>query len=351
MKKLFALAIVFSCVFSAYSYTKIPLWSGKAPGAKGTTSADTPFINVFMPTVAANGAAVVVCPGGGYSYLANTYEGWDVAQWYAAKGFVGVVLFYRVTPYHHPVEMWDAQRAIRFVRYKAKEWNVDTGKVGIVGFSAGGHLASTAATHFTSGKPDTADTIERFGSRPNFGIFVYPVITMDSSFTHWGSRINLLGTNPSQALVDSLSNEKQVTRATPPCYLAQGIIDKVVPVKNSQVYYDSCVAKKVTAKFYEILLSCGNHGFGLNCGNWPDSSYNWLHTIGILPGASSIIKPSQSPARSFAMGKGMAVYDISGRKYNFIVGNSQNNKKTFDDVSKSLPPGMFLLSRPGSPVD
>jgi acetyl esterase/lipase len=298
MRVIETLIAVLFCLSTANAQTVYKLWQGAAPGAlsPGNTTADTPTITDYLPPAAsANGAAIIVCPGGGYGTVAGNYEGADVANWFKAKGFAGFVLKYRVAPYKHPCPMWDVQRAIRFVRSRAQQWNIDTSRVGIAGFSAGGHLASTALTHYTGGNPSASDTFDRRNSKPSFGILIYPVITMDLSFTHKGSRDNLLGTNPSQALVDSLSNEKQVNAQTSPCYLAHGTIDATVPIKNSRVFYDSCLSHKVNAHFYIITLSCGGHGFGLNCGNWADSSYNWLRAQGFLSPNTMVQKKSRPP--------------------------------------------------------
>jgi acetyl esterase/lipase len=240
-----------------------PLWPGGAPGAKGTTAADIPSVQAFIPAAGTgNGSAVVICPGGGYSGLAITYEGTAVAEWMRGLGMAAFVLKYRLGPtYRHPIEMGDAQRALRWVRANARTFGVDTARVGILGFSAGGHLASTAATHFDAGNPAAADSVDRHPCRPAFQILLYPVITMDASFTHGGSRSNLLGSNPSQALVDSLSNEKMVTPRTPPCFLAHTRDDNVVPFKNAQVYNDSLKKKGVPVDFR--IYATGPHGFGM----------------------------------------------------------------------------------------
>lgn len=270
-----------------------PLWPKGAPGAKGTAAVDTPTINAFIPAKdKANGAAVIICPGGGYSGLATLKEGDALAEWMKGLGVAAFVLKYRLGPaYRHPIEMWDAQRAMRWVRVNAARFNVDTARVGILGFSAGGHLASTAGTHFDAGNPAAMDSVDRPSCRPAFQILIYPVITMDASFTHGGSRSNLLGSAPSQALVDSLSNEKQVSARTPPAFLVHTKDDNVVPVRNSQVFHDSCLRKGVPVELH--LYNSGPHGFGMADGKntapnlpelatWTARAAQWLEARGFL---------------------------------------------------------------------
>lgn len=258
------------------------LWSGQAPGAKGTSDNDVPTVTFFpAPTASAPTAAIVVCPGGGYAGLAMSYEGVDVAKWLNTLGISGAVLKYRLGShgYHHPVELQDVQRAIRTVRARAKEWNVDPKRVGVLGFSAGGHLASTAATHFDDGTPDHPDPIERQSSRPDLAILVYPVITMSDPYTHRGSRDNLLGRHPDPKLIEVLSNEKQVTAKTPPCFLVHGMDDQAVPVQNSIEFALACRKNHVPCELH--LFEHGPHGFGLG-GNdpelktWPADAARWL---------------------------------------------------------------------------
>ena len=207
------------------------LWPTGAPGAVGTEERDKPSLTIYLPPAdKANGSAVVVCPGGGYGGLAVGHEGKDPAEWLNRHGIAAFVLRYRLGPrYHHPAPMQDAQRSMRIVRSGAKEWNLDPKRIGIWGFSAGGHLASTAATHFDEGKPDADDPIERVSCRPDFAILIYPVITMTDPYTHKGSRRNLLGDNPNAKLMAELSSEKQVTAKTPPAFLVHTSEDRAVP--------------------------------------------------------------------------------------------------------------------------
>lgn len=288
-------ACLAACVAPVSAQTSYRLWEGQAPGATGTGTADIPTLTIYKPTGAANGAAFLMVPGGAYGTVVMSEADAARAFW-IPKGFVVAVLKYRVAPYKYPVPMHDVKRAMRMLRSKSKELGVDTNRVGILGCSAGGHLASYLATHYDKGDAGASDPIERFKTRPDFSVFIYPVITMDASFTHGGSRSALIGNNPATSLVDSLSNEKQVTADTPPSYLVHGTVDNVVPVKNSQVFLDACVAKKVPAKFLKIADACGGHGFGYNCGNWGEDGYGWLKSGGYLDatGPVSMVAPQPS---------------------------------------------------------
>lgn len=263
------------------------LWPDGAPGAAGTEAADKPSITIWpAPSDKANGCAVVVCPGGGYGGLADTYEGHEVAQWLNTLGVTGVVLKYRLAPrYKHPAPLQDAQRAIRMVRARASEWKVDPKRVGILGFSAGGHLASTAATHFDDGKADASDPIEKQGCRPDFAVLCYPVISFTTPFVHAGSRKNLLGDNPDEALVKSLSNELQVTEKTPPTFLFHTAEDGPVPSENSVLFYMALRKAKVPAEMH--IYEKGQHGVGLGgkdpvLSTWPGRCADWMRGRGLL---------------------------------------------------------------------
>jgi len=264
----------------------IRLWQGDAPGAKGTDDADIPTLTVYNPPAEKrNGSAVIVCPGGGYGVLAP-HEGAPVAEWLNTLGVTGFVLKYRLGPrYHHPIMLQDADRAIRTVRAHAGEWGLDPRRIGILGFSAGGHLASTAATHFDDGDPNASDPIDRVSSRPDVAILIYPVITMTDPYTHAGSRHNLLGDDPPPALIELLSNEKQVTARTPPAFLVHGADDEGVPCENSLLFalamHKACVP--VELHIYEH----GPHGFGLGGGDpilsgWPALCAHWLRHRGFI---------------------------------------------------------------------
>jgi acetyl esterase/lipase len=266
---------------------KLVLWEQGAPGAVGKEPADVPDVRVFLaPADKATGAAVVICPGGGYGHLADTYEGVDVARRFKAMGVTGVVLKYRIAPrYRHPAPLDDARRALRLTRHHAKEWGIDPGRVGILGFSAGGHLAATASTHFDDGDPKAEDAINKLSSRPNFSILVYPVITMSGPKHHGGSRNNLLGPDVDPKLVEDLSNEKRVTPKTPPAFLVHTSEDGAVPPENSVLYYQACRKMRVPAELH--IFEKGRHGLGLGprglpFSAWPQLCEAWLDNQNLL---------------------------------------------------------------------
>ncbi|HTQ09992.1 MAG TPA: alpha/beta hydrolase [Fimbriimonadaceae bacterium] len=243
------------------------LWTGDAPGALGTADHDIPTLTVY-PAAKPYGSAIVVCPGGGYAGLAD-HEGSAYALFLNRMGITAFVLKYRLgsNGYRYPVELEDVQRAIRMVRSEAKERKIDPRKIGVMGSSAGGHLASMAMTHFDNGNRHAPDPIDRFGCRPDFGILCYAVISM-GPIGHAGSRDNLLGPNPPQTLIDETSSEKQVTKDTPPCFIWHTQDDPVVPVANSEAFADALQKAGVP---YELhLYPHGNHGLGL--GGPPDSN-------------------------------------------------------------------------------
>ena len=253
------------------------LWPDKAPGQLGDAPSDIPAVQVFLPPAkVATGASVVVCPGGGYGVLAP-HEGPVVGKWLAKNGVTAFVLRYRLAPkYHHPSMLSDAQRAIRFVRANARQWNLDPKKIGIMGFSAGGHLASTAATHYTAGDEKSDDPIERVSSRPDLQILIYPVIKMGPG-GHEGSKNNLLGKDASQQMIDLFSNEKQVMKDTPPAFLMHSVADKGVPVGNSDDY---AAALKAAGVPYEYVRGeLGPHGVGLQ-DTWTPQCIKWLQSLG-----------------------------------------------------------------------
>lgn len=261
---------------------RILLWPDGAPGAKGDKPDDKPMLTIFLPDKSkANGAAVVICPGGGYGHLAVDHEGKQIAEWLNSLGMAGFVLEYRHRGhgYGHPAPLQDAQRAIRTVRARAAEWNVNPEKIGIMGFSAGGHLASTAGTHFDKGDPQAADTIDRASCRPDFMILCYPVIAFGEPYTHRGSQNNLIGADAPAEMVKSLSNEKQVTPDTPPTFLFHTDEDKTVSPENSIQFYLALRRAKVPAELH--IYQKGGHGTGLarqvpgTC-NWPKACEEWL---------------------------------------------------------------------------
>jgi acetyl esterase/lipase len=263
------------------------LWPDGAPGAKGTEETDKPSLTVFLPPEGkANGTAVVICPGGGYQFLAVDHEGKQIGEWLNKQGVTAFMLKYRIAPrYRHPAPLQDAQRAIRTVRARAKEWNVDPKRIGIWGFSAGGHLASTAGTHFDDGNPGAADPIEKASCRPDFLILCYPVITLEPPYAHMGSRNNLLGKNADPKLVESLCNDKQVTDKTPPTFIFHTDEDKGVPPENAILFYMALKKAKVPAELH--IYEKGPHGVGLAqklpaASSWPDRLADWMKGRGLL---------------------------------------------------------------------
>ncbi len=265
----------------------ILLWPGGAPGAVGQQEADRPTLTIYLPPAEqAVGTGVVVCPGGGYATLALDHEGRQVAQWLNSLGVAAFVLRYRHAPrYRHPAPLQDAQRAIRLVRTRAEGFRLAPDRIGIWGFSAGGHLASTAATHFDAGDPDAPDPVQRAGCRPDFLILAYPVISFTTPYVHKGSLRNLLGENPEAALLESLSNEKQVTAQTPPTFLFHTTEDKGVPPENSVLFYLALRRAGVPAELH--IYERGRHGVGLAPGDpvlssWPARLADWLRVRGLL---------------------------------------------------------------------
>jgi acetyl esterase/lipase len=277
-------------VSTTLAQTVVPLWNGTAPQSHGTTPNDIPSLTVFLPeSVSQATSAVVICPGGGYAGLAIDHEGINEAKWFQERGVAAFVLKYRLPTngYRHPVPLLDAQRAIRLVRSHAADWHINTAKVGVMGFSAGGHLASTLETHFDAGNASATDTVDKQSCRPDFAVLVYAVISMKDGVTHQGSKLNLLGPNPDPALVASLSNETQVTPQTPPTLLVHAMDDGAVPIENSRLMLAALQKAGVPSALQEYPH--GGHGFGY--GNKPDNSppgwldkaYDWLKAQGFMP--------------------------------------------------------------------
>jgi len=263
------------------------LWPERAPGAVGDEPLDRPKITIYRaPKGEANGAAVVVCPGGGYRVVASDHEGKQVADWLNGLGVSAFVLQYRLGPrYHHPAPLQDAQRALRLVRARAVDWGVDPSRVGLLGFSAGGHLTATAGTHFDAGDAAAADPVERLGSRPDFLVLCYPVITLKPGISHSGSRENLLDEDADPALVESLSNETQVTAQTPPTFLWHTSEDTGVVPENSILFYRALRRAGVPAELH--IFAKGPHGIGMAPGDpaasaWPRLCSNWMQAMGFL---------------------------------------------------------------------
>jgi len=263
----------------------IILWPQGAPGALGTADTDIPKLLVYLPKENPTHMGVLIAPGGGYQHLSLQKEGADVAHWLNDHGIAAFMLEYRLGPqYHHPIELGDAQRALRLIRSRESEFGIT--KLGMWGFSAGGHLAATAGTHFDAGDPAAADPIDRQTSRPDFLILCYAVITLQEPYEHAGSLKYLLGDNPDPATVDLLSDEKHVTAQTPPTFLYATTDDHTVPVINSVLFYEALIQAGVPAELH--LFQHGNHGSGLGTvtptqpvaalANWPTLLLPWLQT-------------------------------------------------------------------------
>lgn len=251
-----------------------------------------PSIWVYRPEVARNtGAAIVVCPGGGYGGLALGHEGESIGQWLIANGITAFVLIYRHGPEHgHPIPLQDARRAVQWVRANAETYGVDPARVGMLGFSAGGHLTATAGTQFVDADPDADDPLARYSSRPDFIVPVYPVITLMDPSTHKGSRRNLLGEAPTEEQLRAMSADQQVTERTPPTFLVHTTEDQGVPVANAMLFYTALVAHGVPVEMH--IFERGRHGLGL--GNepgsenaefaaWPGLCIAWMRVHGFLP--------------------------------------------------------------------
>ena len=265
----------------------IPLWVGHAPGALGDEERDKPTLTIYLPKPSSvNGTAIVVAPGGGYGHLDSNHEGRQVANWLNALGITAFVLKYRLGPrYHHPIELGDAQRALRLVRSRGQEFGIRPNRVGIMGFSAGGHLASTAATHFDAGDPAAADPVDRMSCRPDFLVLGYPVISFTAPYAHQGSVSNLLGENPDPKLREELSNELQVKPQTPPTFLFTTSGDTVVLAENSFAFYLALHKAGVPAEMH--IFESGSHSVGLALSDpvlreWPTLLANWLRGRGLL---------------------------------------------------------------------
>ncbi len=273
----------------------VPLWPGRAPGAVGDDARDRPTLTVYRPfgrkPTDPPTAAVVIAPGGGYVFLATNHEGRQVANDLNALGLTAFVLRYRVGPrYRHPVPLGDAQRALRLVRARAAEFGVRPDQVGILGFSAGGHLAATAATRFdrggAAGDAAAGDAVERQPSRPDFVVLGYPVISFDAPYAHRGSGENLLGPGADPRLVASLSADRNVTARTPPAFLVHTDEDDGVPPENSLAFYQALRRARVPAELH--VFERGPHGLGMGgeqpgYAEWPRLLAVWMRGRGLLP--------------------------------------------------------------------
>jgi len=300
------LAIIFFTVLNnslAQNYT-LPLWNDdNIPNYKPTDETEKvykdngmevvrlvqkPSIKVYLPAKGnANGKAVVICPGGGYHVQVTDWEGSDIAKYFNSKGIAAIVLKYRlpfsksnITPHKSP--LIDAKRAIRIVRHYAKEWNINKNEIGVMGFSAGGHLASTLGTHFDYGIKDAKDPIDKISSRPDFMVLMYPVISFKKEFGHQGSKNALIGKDAPDSLIKYYSNELHVSIDTPPTILIHSTDDESVPIKNSLVFYEALVEKGINAEMH--IYPYGGHGFSLAIGKgylqtWPDRVFDWLDSL------------------------------------------------------------------------
>lgn len=288
MKPLLLLAVALTVSTFAAEVPKVPLWPEGAPDAHGKEPTDQPWVDVWQVAKdKANGAAFVVCPGGGYGGLAADHEGIQPAKFFNSLGVSAFVLHYRLGSkgYHFPVELHDVQRAIRYVRANAAQYGIDPQRIGVIGFSAGGHLTSMAATLFEDGKADAADPIDRVSSRPDVAVPCYPVISMIEDYSHKGSRKNLLGPNDNDDLARQVSTETRVTDKTPPCFIFQTDADTVVPAENAINFYLALRKHKVPAELH--LYQPGPHGVGLMqgdpvLGTWPQHLAAWLRNQGFM---------------------------------------------------------------------
>jgi acetyl esterase/lipase len=297
----FLLSILFVTGISAQT-TTLKVWPDGIPGSikndsyieKSTVNdsiasryekVTDPTVTVFLPSAKnATGAAVLICPGGGYGVLAFDHEGYAIARWLNSNGIAGIILKYRlpsdlIMKDKSIGPLQDAQEAIRIIRRNSIKWKIDPKKIGVIGFSAGGHLASTLSTHFDDKVYEAKDTTS---ARPDFSLLIYPVITFDESFTHLGSRENLIGKNPSEADIRHFSNELCITGKTPPAFLVHSADDNAVPVKNSIVYFEGMVKNNIPVEMH--IFQKGGHGYGLSVNKgtqsaWPELCIHWMKGI------------------------------------------------------------------------
>jgi acetyl esterase/lipase len=294
MKRIIVMAAFFTWLAAAPAQpaNSFPLWPDGAPGALGQGDKDIPTLTPYLPEPdKATGAAIVICPGGGYAGLA-AHEGADYARFLNEAGIAGFVLKYRLgsAGYQHPIMLLDAARALRTVRARANQWRLDPKRIGIMGSSAGGHLAATLMTHFNAGKPEAADPIERVSSRPDAVILCYAVITM-GEFTHTGSKRNLLGNDPAPELARELSAELHVTRDTPPCFIWHTYEDPAVPVENSLQL--ALALRRVGVPFDLHIYQKGSHGLGLGTRDWnPERRHPWTRDCVFWLRAQGFARPA-----------------------------------------------------------
>jgi acetyl esterase/lipase len=325
--------------------------AGAVPGSRGNdTLKDVPCIYVYQPTsTSRNGSAMVICPGGAYNSLSMASEGSDEAAYYAKKGMTCFVLRYRLcsSGYTRYFIRNDGLRAMRLVRARAKQWGLDTARIGVMGFSAGGHMASMMSTQFDDGNPAATDSIDRVSCRPSFSVLGYPVITCTLPYAWGGLRDNgnFIGPNPSAALVDSFSSEKQISTKTPMAYLFNDTTDWAVPYQNCILYRDSCLKKNVPVTYLRVRGCYNSHGFGMSCGNWADSAAAWMNKQGIFTPTSTVRFTKAVPAPSCDKGVSVTMergrlsisfqvagdYNIKLQSINgrMIFNGSSTNRKTF----------------------
>lgn len=304
MKSLLSFVFFFFLILNmSYSQSLVvPLWGEEVPNSIKSDEVEElekteilrirkvqiPTLEVFLPAKrSANSKAVVICPGGGYGMLAYDWEGTEIAKWFNTQGVTAFVLKSRLpqsksikTQYEAPLQ--DAQRAIRMVRFHADKWGVDKNKIGVMGFSAGGHLASTLGTHYNRSVFEKHDDIDALSARPDFMMLIYPVISMNLDITHKGSRNNLLGKAPNDKLVNLFSNELHIDENTPPTFLVHSTDDKAVPVENSLRFYENLKNAGVYSELH--IYPFGGHGFGLGIGRgylqtWTNRLSDWLQNL------------------------------------------------------------------------
>ncbi|WP_372934929.1 alpha/beta hydrolase [Mariniphaga sediminis] len=296
------IALVVTLIFGTLVLTAqdkvLKVWPNGAPNHNGMDKPEEKYdgvrvrnvseaeMYVYLPEKEKNtGAAVVICPGGGYMIEAMDHEGYDMAKWLKSRGVAGIVLKYRLPYGHHEIPSGDARQALRIVRKNAEAWGIDPAKIGIAGSSAGGHLASTVGTRFDYGSKESEDSFERISSRPDFMLLLYPVITFREEFGHMGSRKNLIGEGNDWKMVEEYSNELHVTPQTPPTFLVLADDDKGVVPRNSVEFYLALKENNVPAEMH--IFAEGNHGFGMNKKNlpvdqWPELFYNWLKAVKMI---------------------------------------------------------------------
>ncbi|PKQ64256.1 esterase [Labilibaculum filiforme] len=303
MKKATILYLLITISFSAFSQSNIlKLWTNEIPNSQNSNEKEIvestgiiriskvqiPTIEVFLPAKNnASGQAVLICPGGGYGILAYDWEGTDIAKWLNSKGIAAFVLKYRLPDSKSVIESYkaplqDAMRAIRTIRHNAEQYNINKKQIGVMGFSAGGHLASTLGTHYNDVLYTSTDSIDTESARPNFMALIYPVISMQKGITHYGSMKHLLGENADAELVDKFSNELQVTTDTPPSFLIHASDDKAVPVKNSLLMYEKLIENNISTEMH--IYSTGGHGFSLghnreHVSSWTDLFCSWINSL------------------------------------------------------------------------